>query len=66
MRIAGITIPENKRIEIALTHVYGIGRKLAHKLLDDAKIAYGKKASELSADEEARLKKRGETRKQNN
>lgn len=52
MRIAGITLPDNKRLEIALTAVYGVGRAVAHDILDEAKIDYGKKASELSTDEE--------------
>ncbi len=52
MRIAGIAIPDNKRIEIALTAVYGIGRPLAHSILDEAKIDYGKKPTELTQDEE--------------
>jgi len=52
MRILGITLPDNKRIEIALTSLYGIGRARAQKILDQAKVEYGKKASALSADEE--------------
>lgn len=63
MRIAGITIPENKRMEIALTAIYGIGRNLAHDILDEAKIPYGKKASEVSADEEAKIRKAVESHK---
>ena len=57
MRIAGIALPDNKRMEIALTAVYGVGRPRAHKILDTAGIPYGKKASELSADEEAKIRK---------
>ena len=57
MRIAGITIPYNKRVEIGLTSVYGIGRNLAHSILDEAKVSYGKKVSEISAEEEASIKK---------
>ena len=52
MRIAGIAIPDNKRIEIALTAVYGIGRPLAHSILDEAKIDHGRKPTELTQDEE--------------
>ncbi len=52
MRIAGITIPENKRLEIGLTSVYGIARSRAHKILDKSKIAYGKKPNELTPEEE--------------
>ncbi len=56
MRILGITIPENKRIEIGLTTLYGIGRPLAHKILDEAKIEYGKKPKDLSVDDENRIR----------
>ncbi|HEY4504200.1 MAG TPA: 30S ribosomal protein S13 [Candidatus Paceibacterota bacterium] len=57
MRFAGITIPENKRIEIGLTSVFGIGRNLAHKILDEAKIEYGFKPKEISANNEAKIRK---------
>jgi len=57
MRIAGITIPDGKRLEIALTSIYGIGRPLAHTILDSVKIPYGKKAKEVSAEEEQRIRK---------
>lgn len=52
MRIAGITIPDNKRLEIGLTAIFGIGRARAHTILKAAKIDLGKKASELSSTEE--------------
>ena len=38
MRIAGVNIPDNKRVQIALTYIYGIGRSSAQKLLDEAGI----------------------------
>ena len=38
-RIAGVNIPENKQILIALTYIYGIGRSLASKILAEAKIS---------------------------
>jgi small subunit ribosomal protein S13 len=38
IRIAGITIPDNKRIEIALSYIYGIGPFLSKKILEEAKI----------------------------
>jgi len=62
MRIAGITLPDNKRMEIGLTAVYGIGRPLAHEILTEAKIDFGKKASELSTDEENAIRKAIEDR----
>lgn len=52
MRIAGITIPDNKRLEIALTAVYGVGRPRAKKILASVKIDEGKKPKDLSPAEE--------------
>ena len=43
-RIKGIDIPDNKRIEIALTYVYGIGRNLSKTILNDANVDLNKKA----------------------
>ncbi len=57
MRILGITIPDKKRLEIGLTALFGIGRPKAHHILDSAKVAYGKKPTELTEEEEARLRK---------
>lgn len=57
MRIAGITLPNNKRLEIALTAVYGVGRPRALKLLAAAQVDPGKKPDNLSAIEENRLRK---------
>lgn len=56
MRIAGITIP-NKRIEIALTAVYGIGLSRSKNILKEAGIELGKKADDLSTDEENKIRK---------
>jgi len=63
MRISGITLPENKRIEMALTAIYGIGRARAQKILTAAKVPFGKKASELTADDEAVIRTELETLK---
>lgn len=57
MRLLGITIADNKRLEIALTAIYGIGRPLAHKMLTEAGVPYGKKASELNTAEENEIRK---------
>ena len=57
MRILGITVPEKKRLEIGLTVFYGIGRPKAHKILDDAGVAYGKRPKELTEDEENKIRK---------
>ena len=50
-RIKGVDVPNNKRIEIALTYVYGIGRSLSGKILKDAKVDLNKKAGDLTNDE---------------
>jgi len=55
-RIVGINIPDNKRIIIALTYVYGIGDVLAKKILSEVKIDIDKKAKDLTAQEIASLK----------
>ena len=56
MRISGITIPENKRLEIALTAIYGVGRPLAHAVLDEAKVNHGKKVKDLTQAEEGAIR----------
>jgi len=56
MRIAGITLPNNKRIEYALTAIYGIGISRAQKILVEAKVDPAKKGEGLSADEENRIR----------
>jgi small subunit ribosomal protein S13 len=61
MRIAGITLPEEKRIEIALTAIYGIGRPLAQKILGQAKVDFGTKAKELTPAQEGEIRKIIET-----
>lgn len=55
-RIAGVNIPDNKRIEIALTYVYGIGRTLSNKILSQAKVDPNVRANKLSAEEVNRLR----------
>lgn len=50
-RIAGITLPEEKRIEIGLTYIFGIGRSKSLKILERAKIDKDRKVKELSEDE---------------
>ena len=55
-RIAGVNIPENKRIVISLTYIYGIGKSLSEKILGEMKIDVSKKASELTPKEVNDLK----------
>lgn len=48
VRIAGVNLPDNKRVEIALTYIYGVGRSTAVKILDELKINKDTKAKDLS------------------
>ncbi len=57
MRIEGITIPDEKRLEISLTAIYGVGRPLALEILKSVKIDSGRKAKELTTEEEALIRK---------
>ena len=57
MRILGITIPENKRLEIGLTTLYGIGRSRAQDILEKAKVDFGARANQLTPDQENAIRK---------
>lgn len=50
-RIVGVDLPKNKRGEIALTYIYGVGRSSAQKVLTEAKVDWDKKVSEWNDDE---------------
>ncbi|MBM3382290.1 MAG: 30S ribosomal protein S13 [Betaproteobacteria bacterium] len=56
-RIAGVDIPRNKRIEVSLTYIYGIGRKTAQKLLDSLSISRDIRAQELNDDQVNQIRK---------
>lgn len=56
-RIAGIELPRNKRIEIGLTYIYGIGRAAALKVLSEAGVAMGKKTDVLTDEEVVNLRR---------
>ena len=56
-RIKGIDIPNEKRIEISLTYIYGIGRNLSKTILTAANVDLNKKAKDLSEDELTRIRK---------
>jgi small subunit ribosomal protein S13 len=58
VRISGVVLPGNKRIEIALTAIKGIGRPLARRILDELKIDIATKAEAVTEDQEARLRSR--------
>jgi small subunit ribosomal protein S13 len=47
-RIAGVDLPRNKRIEIALTYIYGIGRSSSQKILTDAGVDWNTKSDQLT------------------
>lgn len=50
-RIAGVDLPKNKRVEIALTYIYGIGRTTSGKILDEAGVGADVKTDELSEEQ---------------
>ena len=55
-RIAGVELPKAKRMEIALTYIYGIGRSAARNILNAAKVDLGKSTDDLSAEETVRIR----------
>lgn len=55
-RIAGVDLPRNKRIEIALTYIYGIGRHAAQVVLDKAGISPDKKSDDLDEADVRRIR----------
>lgn len=56
MRIQGITIPDDKRIEMALTALFGIGRSKAHIILKEAGIDFSIKTKDITAEQENKIK----------
>lgn len=56
-RIAGVDLPSNKRVEIGLTYIYGIGRSRATEVLSTAKVEQGTKVKDLSEDEVLRIQR---------
>ena len=61
MRIAGVTISDSKQLSYALPYIYGIGPTRAREILTKANIPFTKKGSDLSNDEEQRLRTLAET-----
>lgn len=55
-RIAGVDIPEKKRIEISLQYIYGVGKDISKKILTEAEIDFNTKSSELSESDIARIR----------
>lgn len=56
-RISGVELPADKRVEVGLTYIYGIGRASSNKILGKAKISPDKRAKELTEEEIARIQK---------
>ena len=56
-RIAGIDLPRNKRIEIALTYIYGIGRSTSQSILSKAGVNFDTRSDNLTEDEIAKIRK---------
>jgi small subunit ribosomal protein S13 len=55
-RIAGVDLPNDKRIEIALTYIYGIGRTTARRILDSAGVSAGVRVKNLTDEDSGRLR----------
>ncbi|MFL5822318.1 MAG: 30S ribosomal protein S13 [Solirubrobacteraceae bacterium] len=55
-RISGVNIPLNKRVEVGLTYIYGIGRSMSNRLLAQANIEPDRKVRDLTEDEIVRLR----------
>ena len=55
-RIAGVDLPKNKRMEIALTYIYGIGQSASRKILQGAGVSFDTKSDNLSDDEVVKIR----------
>lgn len=55
-RVAGVELPKNKRMEIAMTYIYGIGRSSATKILAKANVDPARKSDDLTAEEQVRIR----------
>ena len=55
-RIAGVDLPRNKRMEIALTYIYGLGRKAAHVVLNQAGVSLDKRTDDLDENDIRRIR----------
>ncbi len=56
-RITGVEVPNNKRVEVGLTYIFGIGRSKSKQILKEIKIDINKKVKDLSPDELSRIRK---------
>lgn len=57
MRVAGVNIPDEKRIDIALTYIFGVGRSNVYEILEKAKIDPSKRTNKLTEEEIVRIQK---------
>lgn len=55
-RIAGVDLPKNKRMEVALTYIYGIGRSASRKILEQAAISFDLRSDDLSDDDVVKIR----------
>jgi len=55
-RIAGVDLPRNLRVEIGLTHIYGVGRSLSRRALQETGVDPGRRVGDLTEDEVVRLR----------
>jgi small subunit ribosomal protein S13 len=56
-RIAGIDLPRNKRIEVALTYIFGVGRSSSQQILSKAGVDFNTRSDDLTEDEIAKIRK---------
>lgn len=56
-RIAGVEVPNNKRVEVGLTYIFGIGRSRSRSILQTVKVDLDKKVKDLTAEELTRIRK---------
>jgi len=56
MRVAGVELPKAKRMEVALTYIFGIGRSSARKILGEAKVDPAKKTDDVNDEEQVRIR----------
>lgn len=55
-RIAGVDLPRNKRMEVALTYIFGLGRSSARKILTEANVSFDKRSDVVSDEELVRIR----------
>lgn len=57
MRIGGVNIPDNKRVEISLTYIYGIGKSRSTRILNEARVDFSTQVKDLTEKEATRISK---------